>query len=135
MMRMLILRAAILMLSESDNARLSAAVAAKISIPTYENMTLINVDLFASAKPCVRSKPACSLPHSEQSSKTAGNLVLLLPLLVDKLVALLEESIRSVPIWFHVCLSLYFFWIYLSTTYIVSQSARCNTRSAWLWIG
>lgn len=45
MIRRLIFRAAIFMLSTSASARLSAAVAATISIPTYENKTLVKVVL------------------------------------------------------------------------------------------
>jgi hypothetical protein len=43
--RRLIFLAAIFMLSTSASARLSAAVAATMSIPMYENRTLVNVVL------------------------------------------------------------------------------------------
>lgn len=54
MTRRLIFRAAIFMVSTSASARLSAAVAATMSMPMYENNTLVKVVLDARSWQSVR---------------------------------------------------------------------------------
>lgn len=92
MIRRLIFRAPIFMLSASDSFLLSAAVAAIMSIPTYENITWMIVVLVKNISINVTLKVRNNnLPHPEKDPYSAGYGSLEIAVLVFDLIDGIEE--------------------------------------------
>jgi len=91
-MRRLIFRAPIFILSASASFLLSAAVAAMISIPTYEKITWIMVVLLGRNSVNVFPKSKnCHVPHPKEDSYCSGYCSLEITILVFDLVNGIEE--------------------------------------------
>jgi hypothetical protein len=90
-MRMQIFRAAIFMDSASARARLSAAVAATMSIPTKENRTLINVVLGHISHGQQHWRVMISVPDTNQCANRAVDFSLQSAMLIAHLVLVSKE--------------------------------------------
>lgn len=100
MIRRLIFRAPIFILSASASFLLSAAVAAMMSIPTYENITWMIVVLEGEFRDVLfTTSKIINIPHPKKYSGCVSYRSLELSVLALDSIDGIEEWVRIVPIW------------------------------------